>query len=354
MHTFVDFRQHHHFEELRRRLRSLGDPRRLERPLHFWALATDRRLPRALLGRVTRDIVETPFHQLCATPGIGRKKIETLLQLLERAVTDSGEELTHHGRQPVEREPRGSRRKGSQPSSDGAKFDPASVSETTWERWREAIKKHGLQQELLGRFAGSLQELPRVSWRTPLAEYADLTLQQLRGRRTHGVKRVRAVIDVFWAVQSLVPDDARDHVGVDVMPHFAAPLQAWLAEAAQHDEFPAFADVRRRFVEPLLKQLGVDANPIVLELVIGRLRLSKSSASVQATAQRLGLTRARVYQLLAEPAEIMEIRWPEGRERVAALARRPRLTRSSGRGATLFSAAAKLFFAVERGARVSK
>ena len=61
---------------------------RLERPLVFWAMANDRRLPLAFLGRTVGDLVDTPFDELAATPGIGQKKIGTLIKLLTRAIKE--------------------------------------------------------------------------------------------------------------------------------------------------------------------------------------------------------------------------------------------------------------------------
>ena len=45
---------------------------RMERPLAFWALPNDRRLPLAFLGRTLGDLLSTPFEELSATPGIGQ------------------------------------------------------------------------------------------------------------------------------------------------------------------------------------------------------------------------------------------------------------------------------------------
>ena len=46
---------------------------RLQKPLAYWALPTDRRLPIALLGRTLGELLRTPFQELTATPGIGQK-----------------------------------------------------------------------------------------------------------------------------------------------------------------------------------------------------------------------------------------------------------------------------------------
>src|SRR5437868_13631004 len=77
-----------HYETLRKTLQTEQYESRLNRPLAFWALPNDRRLPTALLGRTLRDLLNQPFPQLAATAGIGYKKLETLIKLLVRATKE--------------------------------------------------------------------------------------------------------------------------------------------------------------------------------------------------------------------------------------------------------------------------
>ena len=103
-------------------------------------------------------------------------------------------------------------------------------------------------------------------------------------------------------------------------------------------------EVRREFVEPLVAQIKIDAGDGVRHLVADRLGLlSGQFVSVRESASHLGLTRARVYQLLNEVAEIIQIRWPEGFSMVHELRERIEKSRPS-RELALFSEAAHLFF----------
>src|SRR5262245_18052683 len=98
MPTALEYQLAHRFDELCRRLTdsfpaersSERPPEPWDLPLAYWAVPKDRRLPRALLGYSLRRIVETPFAKLRATPGIGIKKLATLVELLERALETSG------------------------------------------------------------------------------------------------------------------------------------------------------------------------------------------------------------------------------------------------------------------------
>jgi hypothetical protein len=60
----------------------------------------------------------------------------------------------------------------------------------------------------------------------------------------------------------------------------------------------------------------------VANLAAARLSLDDDSPSVKQQAEAIGVTRARVYQLLEDCGKVMEVRWPEGRWLLAPLATR--------------------------------
>jgi hypothetical protein len=43
----------------------------------------------------------------------------------------------------------------------------------------------------------------RVLWNVPLGAYTDRTLAEIRALRTHGEKRIRAILDVFRSVHAV-------------------------------------------------------------------------------------------------------------------------------------------------------
>ena len=63
------------FESLRKILLSEQYADHRKKPLAYWALPTDRRLPLAFLGRTLEDLLRAPFSELSNTPGIGQKKM---------------------------------------------------------------------------------------------------------------------------------------------------------------------------------------------------------------------------------------------------------------------------------------
>ena len=70
-----EFKQITSFQSLRKSLLQEDFAERLEKPLAYWAMPAIGALPLAFLGRTLRELLDTPFEQLAATPGIGRKKI---------------------------------------------------------------------------------------------------------------------------------------------------------------------------------------------------------------------------------------------------------------------------------------
>ena len=106
---------------------------RLERPLVFWAMANDRRLPLAFLGRTVGDLVETPFDELAATPGIGQKKIGTLIKLLTRAIKDQAPHALDGG-PDADGEPAASSRDGSAPADSTPRESPSRFGGSGGER----------------------------------------------------------------------------------------------------------------------------------------------------------------------------------------------------------------------------
>lgn len=303
------------FESLRRILLSDTYVQHLDKPLAYWALPTDRRLPLALLGRTLRDLLNTPFTDLIATPGIGQKKIRSFVKLLSRVANTDPSELPLD---LVSTPENGSSAGASAASSNG--FDPAGVSEVVWSQWRASVIRHGLGKEVLGRFAPSLRNMTRVIWNTPLEAYTGLSLHEIRSMKTHGEKRVQAVLEVFYSVHSLVANMGRmEHLVVRILPRLIDKVDTWTGRMLQTPGIPSNQDLYDCFVAPLVEQVRIDATQQIASLAENRLGIHGPITSVRQAARTMGLTRARVYQLLNEINDIMSVRWPMGRHLVYEL-----------------------------------
>jgi hypothetical protein len=329
------------FQSLRKTLLDDKFADRLEKPLAYWALPNDRRLPLAFLGRTIKDLLATPFEELSATPGIGQKKISSLVKLLSRATKDHPPAVPF-GLTDLNDAKRNA--PAEKPRRHGTSFDPAIVSEALWAQWQNSVIERGLGRERLGRLAPTLQALPTVIWHVPLEHYVNQTVAEIRQLKTHGEKRVRVVLEVFCIVHEMMSGAGNDqHLALRIVPKFIQPIENWIAQVLERGGAPSAAEIREHLAIPLLNQIQTDAGPTIHELSEGRLGINGPPQSVRQQAKRMGVTRARVYQLLEDCSRIMEVRWPEGQQLLAQLEARFESDHSSP-DARLFRATRELFY----------
>jgi hypothetical protein len=260
-------------------------------------------LPFALLDRTVRQITMASYDNLLATPGVGRKKFASLVMLLQRAA-----EATEASTEPV------ATAHVDSIALHPEVFDPELVSQVMWAEWQETVRRHHLESELLGRLAPSLQTLPTVIWSKQLGEYLRYTIDELRSLKTHGDKRVSAVLEVFHLVHGILADSTRStRVLAQLTPAFVPPIEHWLYRVLSSEALPSVQDVRQHLVLPLLNQIERDAGEIVHRLAAGRLGIEAFPEGVRDQSLELGVTRARIYQLLETCGDVMRVRWPAGR-----------------------------------------
>lgn len=297
------------FESLRQTLSRPEYADRQDKPLAFWVLPTDRRLPIAFLPILLRDLLSRSYVELAGHPGIGKKKMLTFVKLLGRAVkNEPGEAALDEARDAAPQSP-----------ADDAEFNPDAVSELIWAKWRNLVQARGLGFEKVGRLCPALRDVPTVIWNTPLSFYLDRTLADIRALKTHGEKRVRVVLEVFYTIYKMLT--AIESVGglaVRLAPKFAIELENALAALRGRGVPPTLAELKEQIVNPLIQQLVLDCGETVGEIAAGRLGVGSEmgQVSVRIQARQLGVTRARVYQLLEECNQVMQVRWPEGRRQL--------------------------------------
>jgi hypothetical protein len=294
-------------------LTSPGYEDRLEKQLAFWALPTDRRLPLAFLPRTLHDLLSQSYDSLAATSGIGKKKMQTLVQLLGRAIrNDSNDPQTF----AVESKPR------LEPEivAEGH-FNPDTVSEQVWLQWRQLVQSRGLAFERVGRLCPALNDVPTVIWNTQLGFYLNYSLAEIRALKTHGEKRVRVVLEVFHSLyKMLTAVESLGGLAIRLAPSFAIEVENSLAALRSRNIPPSREEIEQVIVLPLLRQIELDCGRIVSGIARERLGVGLAAGeeiiSVRVQARNLGVTRARVYQLLEECSLVMQVRWPEGRRQL--------------------------------------
>jgi len=331
----IDYQLVSAFERERQKLLAPEFAESLGKPLAHWALPADRHLPLALVGRTIESLIRTPFDQLYATPGVGPKKIASLIRLLARVT----QRLPSPAASPAKR--------AEAVVSDVGDRSATAISEVVWAQWRSCIRRHGLERESLGRLARSLQDLPRAVWNTPLEHYLGLTLEQFRALRGHGEKRVTAVLEVFENLHGiLLQVDSNPHLAVRFQPRFVQQLEPWVRHELECSAPPSQEEVRAGFVAPLLALSRADGGELLADVVNSRL---SNFSTVQGLARQKGLTRGRLYELWGDAAAIVSIRWPEGRRLVAQLAAKLAASDMDAAARRLFDSAFELWFpAVDR------
>jgi hypothetical protein len=185
--TLEDLRLRSEYDRISSAILRAEDVTIKERPLSYWVTPRDRRLPLAFLPRPLGELAKRTFDELSSTTGVGPKKMEGLVRILERAL-----QRGHEGAIP---ETDHSIQTNGMLTMDH--FDPLAVSELQWTQWRDSARRHELGHETLGRLAGSLQDLPSVLWKVPLSNYFEASLSDIRQLRTYGEKRVRVVLEIF-------------------------------------------------------------------------------------------------------------------------------------------------------------
>ena len=124
-------------------------------------------------------------------------------------------------------------------------------------------------------------------------------------------------------------------------------METWIGRALQTPGMPGAEDIALEFVGPLLEQVRADATEQIARLAEYRLGIHGPITSVRQAARTMGLTRARVYQLLNEINDVLTVRWPMGRHQVYELS--DKLRAEAARldlppDLTQFDAAVELFY----------
>jgi hypothetical protein len=298
------------YDNLRAALARPEHADRLEKPLAFWVLPSDRRLPLSFLPIPLQELLLKSFNELGDYPGIGRKKMHTFVKLLGRAVkNDPGDSSLSDAADGDEVEP----------AADVNQFNADGVSDLVWSKWRNLVRVRGLGYEKVGRLCPALRDVPTVIWNTPLSYYLDLTLADIRSLKTHGEKRVRVVLEVFHSVyRMLTTIEPLGGLAIRLAPKFAIDLENALAAFRGGGTPPTLAQLEQAIVVPLLRQLTADCGDTVGAIASDRLGVGTANGqvSVRLQARKLGVTRARIYQLLEECNQVMLVRWPEGRRQL--------------------------------------
>ena len=200
------------------------------------------------------------------------------------------------------------------------RLQSGTVSEVVWGQWRASVVKHGLGE----REAGPLR--PQSAEHDPRdLEHAAGGLHRTRPGRNpldEDPRREAGPSDPRGLPQRPHAGGQHGHPGAPGGSDRPPPdrqVEQWIGRVLQTPGVPSQEEIFENFVRPLLEQVRTDATQQIASLAENRLGICGPITSVRQAARSMGLTRARVYQLLNEINDIMAVRWPMGRHQVYEL-----------------------------------
>lgn len=298
------------FQRLRDSLLEVQFDERRKRPLLYWSKPDDRRLPMALIDLTVDQLLSKPFEELCLTRGIGVKKLHMLLELLVRVISGDPQLPESEPSSPQSAVPNNATK-----ISDAlVDFNSRAVTEGQWAKWKTTVAKHRLHSLPLGRLARDLTEMTSVIWATPLGNYLPYSLDELRQLRTYGEKRVRSILEVFYTIDLCLTNMPEGgHIYLRLEPRYVSEVESTIFELVGMMMAPQPKIVQQSVIKPILDQLRTDMGDFAHDLVRDRVGSGARPKAIREQSEELGLTRARLYQVLEECALAAHVRWPQGR-----------------------------------------
>ena len=288
------------YEQIRARFSIIEDHPDFEQSIVRWVSPNDSHLPQRVLNDTLRQVLlPTRWKQICETPGIGTGRLSKLLDLLERAEQQL--------------------RTGLLTSVPGlhapsTNVDAAPLDTITWNYWGNVIRRHRLENYPLGRFARALIELPHGLWFVPIGQFTTSPLDQLTNLPGYGPARVRQVLRVLSDLaESLTSASENGHLLCRLSTERLHTVAVWIEEVLASRSVPAPLAMKLQFIEPLLEQLATDLGADDSDLVRRRWGVDGPIATLEVLGGELNLTRERIRQMTAKVADVMRVRWPEGR-----------------------------------------
>ena len=93
--------------------------------------------------------------------------------------------------------------------------------------------------------------MTRVIWNTPLGAYTSSTLAEIRSMKTHGEKRVRAILRRLQAVYTLVAGmGTQEHLAVRIVPRQIDQVEQWTGRVLQRPGIPGEQEIFGRLRRP--------------------------------------------------------------------------------------------------------
>ena len=268
----------------------------------------DKYVPQLLTSKTIAEIFNLSFEELEAIRGIGKTKIDNLLDVLQR-------ELTSWSARSVI--PLGAITKGELPERQQV---------LPWEIALKRIEQNKMGYEMLGHLAPKLRSLPHRFWRRRFCDYFGLTPTEIEQLDGHGDVALQSLFLVFEAVgQSLPHEPMNEQLAILLQPFHVHLSESILLDLLAADSEELTINDIGALAQPLLEQIEIDLDLQCSEIVSRFCGLTKSSATINPTsladiAEAIDLSKERVRQVMVRVEELMMIRWPSGPQMLECVA----------------------------------
>jgi len=313
------------FETATRLLETHKHHRMLDWPLWKWLKSDHLYTPFRWLDLTLRETLQTPFAEIAGARGIGAKKLEKLLTALDRARS------AIEGGLPVELgkvsmamgdDVRGGTEFPYRVACDafflGSKKTPIlDLDDRDWDCVTQLVRRHGLEEFMLGRFTSSLRELDRSLWHEKISTFTRRSFTQLSRMPGYGDVRicqsVSQILRVAFMLHAL--PETQGEMRIALFPATIAAANRWLTQVyySESERLPDVHAIHKDFLQPLLTQLERDTNVRLAEVARRRIGIGAQQATLCAIGHDFGVTSDRIRTLIQQAAFVFHVRWPEGR-----------------------------------------
>ncbi|MDP1564447.1 MAG: hypothetical protein Q8M16_23955 [Pirellulaceae bacterium] len=317
-----------------KRFRRCGQHWMLTKPLSRWVKPGDRYFPSILINKTLGEVVETGIGELRNVRGIGRKKLRTLMDVIERAVEDielciqnemlvssqSPEELGQQRSDPVKTWPHHLNLNLSTIAEFDA-VDRAAADNTylelscdEWTAICHAIKQAGFETYTFGRLVRSHRKFVARYLNKSVATVTDLSFEEfMEFKRTKPTLAKKSFGEIFRLARIGAIGEREPTFSFHLTAGPIGRVAKWVEHVLGGSDVPEYRSIGNHLLFPLIEQVKIDLGTRTVKMLKRRIGYLRKPETLNQIAAPLELTRERVRQILMTVRRSIHLRWPDGK-----------------------------------------
>lgn len=307
------------------------------KPLSRWVKPGDRYFPSVLTTKTLREVVETGIGGLRQVRGIGLRKLETLMAVIERAVQDielyienetlASSQLTDEpGQQrldPIKTWPHPLSLNWST-TAEIEKFDGAVVDkvfvELSGDEWTticQAIQQAGFATYTFGRVVRSHRKFVARYLNKSVATVTDLSFEEfMEFKRTKPTLAMKSFGEIFRLARIGAIGEREPTYSFHLTAGPIGRAAKWAEHVLGGSDVPEYRSIGKQLLLPLIEQVKIDLGTRTVKMLKRRIGYLRKPETLSQIAAPLELTRERVRQILKTVRRSINLRWPDGKSAV--------------------------------------